>query len=99
MNYFVVLSNHYDGPDICDTLVLDAYRGEVNSILQSHVDAEILETEDVATSGGTIWDDLPAFGTFFCDYLDRAVQAKMERSRAEAARAEAPKETKVSDNI
>jgi hypothetical protein len=97
LNYFVVLSGRYDGPDICDTLVLDAYRGEVNSILQSHVDAEILETEDVATSGGTIWDDLPAFGKFFCDYLDRAVQGKMERSRAQAATAEARKETKVSD--
>src|SRR6266481_5138346 len=99
LNYFVVLSDPYDGPDICDTLVLDAYRGEVNSILQSHVDVEILETEDVATSGGTIWDDLPAFGKFFCDYLDHAVRAKMERSRAEAAKTEAPKESKVSDNI
>jgi len=65
LNYFVVLSGHYDGPDICDTLVLDAYRGEVNAILQSHVDAEILETEDVATSRETIWDDVPAFGKFF----------------------------------
>lgn len=99
LNYFVVLSDHYEGPDICDTLVLDAYRGEVNAILQSHVDAEILETEDVATSNGTIWDDVPAFGKFFCDFLDRAVQAKMERSRAEAAKTEAPKETKVSDTI
>jgi hypothetical protein len=86
LNYFVVLSDHYNGPDICDTLVLDAYRGEVNAILQSHVDAEILETEDVATSGGTIWNDLPTFGKFFCDFLDHAVQAKMERSRIEAAR-------------
>jgi hypothetical protein len=96
LNYFVVLSNHYDGPDICDTLVLDAYRGEVNAILQSHVDAEILETEEVATGRETIWDDVLAFGKFFCDFLDHEVQAKMERSRAEARKAEAAKD---SDNI
>lgn len=92
LNYFVVLSDHYDGPDICDTLVLDAYRGEVKAILQSHADAEILETEDVANSAGTIWEDVPVFGKFFIDFLDHAVRAKIDRSRAEAGKAEAAKD-------
>jgi hypothetical protein len=82
LNYFVVLSDHYDGPDICDTLLFDAYRGEEDGILQSHIDAEIMETEDVATSAGTIWDDLPAFGKFFCQFLERAIRAKRQRSDA-----------------
>ena len=91
LSYFVVLSDHYDGPDICDTLVFDAYRGQEDGILQSHVDAEILETEDVATSTGTIWDDVPAFGAFFVTFLNDAIRAKIERSRAEAGKAEATK--------
>jgi hypothetical protein len=82
LNYFVVLSDHYDGPDICDTLLFDAYRGQEDGILQSHIDAEIMETEDVATSAGTIWDDLPAFGRFFCEFLENAIRTKIERSNA-----------------
>lgn len=81
--YFVVLSDHYAGADFGDTLVYDAYRGEANGILHSHMDAEMLETEDVATSADTVWDDLLASGQRFCDFLDSAIRSKMERDRGE----------------
>jgi hypothetical protein len=79
--YFVALSDHYDGADFCNTLVYDAYRGEVNDILLAHEQAEILQTEDVATSDRTVWDDVAAAGESFCEFLDRAIQSKIERSR------------------
>lgn len=81
--YFVQLSDHYAGADFFDTLVYDAHRGEANGILQSHVDGEILETEDVAMSGETVWDDLAASGQRFCNFLESAIRSKMERDRAE----------------
>ncbi len=83
LNYFVKLSGHYGGADFFATLAYDAHRGEANGFLQSHVDAEMLQTEDVATSGDTLWDDLPASGQHFCKFLDDAVNAKIERLRAQ----------------
>jgi hypothetical protein len=82
--YFVQLSEHYGGADFVATLVYDAHRGEANDSLQSHVDAEILETEDVLTSGETVWNDLPAAGERFCNYLESEIRSKMERDRAKA---------------
>jgi hypothetical protein len=82
--YFVQLSEHYGGADFSTTLVYDAYRGEVNDILRSHHDAEIMETEDVLNGSGTVWDDLPASGERFCKFLESAIQSKMERDRAKA---------------
>lgn len=76
--YFVQLSDHYAGADFVDTLVYDAYRGEANGILQSHVDAELLETEDIVISGETVWDDLPASGHRFCDFLESAIRSRVE---------------------
>lgn len=78
LTYFVVLSDHYDGPDFCNTLVYDAYRGEANQILVAHEQAELLQTEDVLTSKETIWDDLVTFGRNFCEYLDRAIQKYLQ---------------------
>src|SRR6266576_1439965 len=82
--YFVQLSEHYGGADFCATLVHDAHRGEANGILQSHLDAEILEIEDVLSSGETVWGDLPAWGERFCMYLESEIRAKRERDRAKA---------------
>jgi hypothetical protein len=84
--YLVTLSDNYGGADFNQTLVYDASRGEANGILQSHVDAETLEIEDVLTSKETVWDDLVASGKRFCAFLDEAVNRKMARERAEAAR-------------
>jgi len=81
--YFVQLSDHYAGADFFDTLVYDASRGEANGILQSHLDAEILQIEDVSTSSDTRWDDLPASGKRFCEFLESAIQSKLKRARAE----------------
>jgi len=82
--YFVHLSAHYAGADFFATLVYDAYRGETNDILHSHLDAEILEIEDVLNSGATVWDDLPASGDRLCKYLESAIWAKRKRDRAKA---------------
>jgi hypothetical protein len=77
--YFVALSDIYDGADFFDTLVYDAYRGEINGMLFSHEQAEFLQTEDVATSRETVWNDLAASGEWFCSFLDRAIRAKSMR--------------------
>ena len=50
LSYFVVLSDHYNGADFCDTLVYDAYRGEENGKLFAHEQAELLQTEDVTAA-------------------------------------------------
>jgi hypothetical protein len=75
--YFVALSENYGGADFNQTIVYDASRGEANNILQSHVDAETLEVEDVLMSKETVWDDLPASGQRFCAFLETAVNRKM----------------------
>lgn len=76
LTYFVVLSDCYDGADFCNTLVYDAYRGEVNGMLFAHEQAELLQTEDVATSNETVWGDLEAFGRNFCKFLEQVVEPK-----------------------
>ena|SRR5690348_13584536 len=86
--YFVVLADRYAGADFFSTLVYDASRGEVNGILQSHVDAELLETDDVLNSAETVWDDLPASGQRFCTYLDEELKVYFKRVRASARRTE-----------
>jgi hypothetical protein len=84
--YFVTLSDHYEGADFCQTLVYDAYRGEVNGMLFGHEQAELLQTEDVATSRDTLWDDVAAAGKKFCEFLDAEIQAKFARDREAAKR-------------
>lgn len=76
LTYFVVLSDRYDGADFCDTLVYDAYRGEVNGILFAHEQAELLQTEDVSTSKETVWGDLEGFGRNFCTFLEQVIGQK-----------------------
>lgn len=83
--YFVMLSENYGGADFNQTIVYDASRGEANGILQSYIDAETLEVEDVLMSGETVWDDLPASGKQFCEFLETAVNRRMERQPAKAA--------------
>ncbi|MFY9561877.1 MAG: hypothetical protein WAQ52_16705 [Terriglobales bacterium] len=86
--YFVTLSDHYEGADFCDTIIYDAYRGEINGLLLAHEQAELLQTEDVANSKDTVWGDLAASGKRFCEFLDGQIQAKMAQSR-EAAKTSA----------
>jgi HNH endonuclease len=83
LTYFVVLSDRYDGADFCDTLVYDAYRGEVNEMLFAHEQAELLQTEDVVISKETVWGDLEGFGRNFCAFLERAVEQKRLRKLGE----------------
>ena len=79
--YFVEMSDHYDGADFFATVVYDAHRGEQNGILQSHFQAEMLETEDVLNSPETVWSDLAASGKVFVDYFDAAIRSKQQRDR------------------
>jgi hypothetical protein len=82
LTYFVVLSDRYDGPDFCNTLVYDANRGEVNGILFAHEQAELLQTDDILNSEETVWEDLETFGRNFCEFFDRAIQKYLEGSSA-----------------
>lgn len=75
--YFVALSDTYEGADFFHTLVYDAYRGEIDGMLFSHEQAEFLQTEDVATSAATIWDDLARSGEWFVNFLDARIKAKL----------------------
>jgi|ERR1700722_11059601 len=81
--YFVTLSDHYAGADFFCTLVYDAQRGEVNGFLQTRVDAEILQTEDVRTSDETIWDDLVASGESFCNFLNDEIRSYLKRTQGQ----------------
>lgn len=86
--YFVTLSAKYEGADFFNTLVYDAYRGEVNGMLFTNEQAEFLQTEDVATSGETVWDDIAASGQWFVTFLDSRIKAKLNRDRPVAKRSE-----------
>jgi hypothetical protein len=77
--YFVVLSSTYSGPDICETVVFDAHRGQRNGILLANHIAELLQTEDVLTNASTVWENLDESGSFYCKYLEAAVRAKYSK--------------------
>lgn len=77
--YFVTLSDQHEGADFFTTLAYDAYRGEINKMLLSHTQAELLQTEDVATSESTAWDNVAASGEWFCNFLESEIRAKLER--------------------
>lgn len=79
--YFVTLSDHYEGADFCQTLEYEAYRGEVNGTLFGHEQAELLQTDDVATSREILWNDVAAAGKTFCEFLHPEIQAKFARDR------------------
>lgn len=74
LNYFVTLSDKYEGVDFVHTIVCDAQRGELNGMLFSVVEAELLQTEDVATSSDTVWDNLALSGKWFVDFLDASIR-------------------------
>jgi hypothetical protein len=89
LSYFVELSTMYDGADFFDTLVLDAHRGEVNGMLFSNIQSELLQTEDVAGNPATVWDNPEAAGAYFCAFVERAINAKMKRDRKNAEKGRA----------
>jgi hypothetical protein len=51
-------------------------------MLLSHIQAELLQTEDVATNRATVWDNLEGSGIHFCKFLEGAINQKIERDRA-----------------
>lgn len=84
LNYFVTLSDKYEGVDFVHTIVCDAQRGELNGMLFSVVEAELLQTEDVATSKDTIWDNLELSGRWFVNFLDASIHYHLaQKQKAE----------------
>jgi hypothetical protein len=79
MCYFVNLSATYDGVDFYNTLAYDASRGEINGTLQTVLDAEFRQIEDVANSNDTVWDDRTAWGKRLTQFMDAAAKAYAER--------------------
>ena len=71
------------------TLVYDAYRGEENGMLFAHMQAELLQTEDVANSKDTKWDDLEGFGRNFCAFIERVAEEKRQKDIAAKKKNEA----------
>ncbi len=93
LSYFVILSDRYEGADFLHTLVCDAQRGEVNGMLFSVVEAELLQTEDVYNSKETVWDDLPASGAWFLNFLDGRIKQLLAQ-KAEEKKPESKPEAK-----
>jgi len=77
--YFVTLSDEYEGADFVHTLVCDAQQGELNGMLFSVVEAELLQTEDIRTSKETIWDNLSATGEWLVNFLDSRIKYQLEQ--------------------
>ena len=63
----------------------DAHRGKIDGVLLAHEQAEVLQTEDVATIKATVWHDVAAAGTKFCEFLDGQIQAKIVSHREETS--------------
>jgi hypothetical protein len=57
-------------------------------MLFSHKQAEFLQTEDVATSADTIWDDVARSGEWFINFLGARIRAKLlsDQKSREAAK-------------
>jgi len=81
LSYFVTLSDQYGGVDFVHTIVCDAQRGELNGMLFSVVEAELLQTEDVATSKDTVWDNPVASGQWFVKFLGASIRYYFEQKR------------------
>lgn len=84
LSYFVTLSDEYQGVDFVHTIVCDAQRGELNGMLFSVVEAELLQTEDVATSNDTVWDSLELSGKWFVDFLDASIRSYLVQKQKAA---------------
>jgi hypothetical protein len=70
----VSLSDHYKGADFFDTLVYDAQREEINKVLATHVQGEILQIETLQADKETIWDDQMRAGEWFVNFIDREIK-------------------------
>jgi hypothetical protein len=83
ISYFVVFSNNYGGIDFMHSIVCDAQRRELVGMLHTVVEAELLQTEDVATSNETVWDNPVASGEWFLKFLDSRIKFYLEQKRLE----------------
>jgi hypothetical protein len=79
ISYFVALSDNYEGIDFMHTIVCDAQRGELVGMLHTVVEAELLQTEDVATNAETVWDNPVASGVWFINFLDSRIKFYFEQ--------------------
>ena len=71
--YLVTLSDRYEGADFFNTLIYDAQRGEINTVLVVHEQAEFLQVEEIRGSNKTVWSDRVKSGEWFVNFLDREI--------------------------
>jgi hypothetical protein len=71
--YLVNLSDSYQGADFFDTLVYDSQRGEINKVLATHVQSEILQIETLRSDENTVWDDQERAGEWFVAFVDKEI--------------------------
>jgi hypothetical protein len=81
LSYMVLLSGHYEGADFFNTLVYDSQRCEINNVLATHLQSEILQIEALDTDKETIWNDQRQAGQWFINFVDKEIE--MLRNRAE----------------
>lgn len=72
--YLVTLSDQYEGADFFDTLVYDSQRGEINKVLATNVQSEILQIETLQMDKETIWDDQKRAGEWFLNFVDNEIK-------------------------
>lgn len=72
--YMVTLSDRYEGADFLDTVAYDSQRGEVNEVLATHFQSEILQIEALQIDKDTVWDDQIRAGEWFVNFIDREIK-------------------------
>jgi hypothetical protein len=80
LSYMVALSDRYEGADFFDTLVYDSQRGEINKVLATHVQSEILQIETLNADKNTIWNDQRQAGQWFVNFIAKEVERSQTRT-------------------
>lgn len=78
--YMISLSDLYEGADFFDTLVYDSQRGEINKVLATHIQSEILQIETLQADKDTVWDDQKQAGQWFVNFVAEEIEKSRERN-------------------
>lgn len=80
LSYMVSLTDRYEGADFFDTLVYDSQRGEINPVLATHIQSEILQIEALQADKNTIWSDPVRAGEWFVNFIAQEIERSQERN-------------------
>jgi HNH endonuclease len=80
LSYMVTLTDRYDGADFFDTLVYDSQRGEINPVLATNIQSEILQIEMLQADKATIWNDQMRAGKWFVNFVGREIERSQKRN-------------------